>query len=164
MSVYGRILLAGLGSLALLLGALGFQYIGELAPCPMCIWQRWPHLAAVLIALLAMTVMWRLRRPMAALGAVVMAGGAGLGLFHAGVEQKWWDGPSSCSGSDPADVSTDKLLDQILEAPMVLCDQIVWDLFGITMAGWNAIFSLGLAILWIFAAYPKSPTPYVPPA
>ena len=164
MSVYGRILLAGLGSLALLLGALGFQYLGELAPCPMCIWQRWPHVAAVVIAALAMTVAWRMRRPLAALGAMVMVGNAGLGLWHAGVEQQWWEGPSTCTGAGPADVSTDDLLKQIMEAPLVLCDQIVWDLFGITMAGWNAIFSLGLAVLWIFAAYPKSPTRYVAPA
>ena len=50
-----------------------------------------------------------------------------------------------------------------MEAPVVLCDQIVWDLFGITMAGWNAIISTGLAVLWIFAAYPKTPTPHVAP-
>lgn len=164
MSVYGRILLAGLGSLALLLGALGFQYIGELAPCPMCIWQRWPHVAAVILAILAMTVLWRLRRPLAALGAIAMLGNAGLGLWHAGVEQKWWEGPSTCTGAAPGELSTDDLMKQIMDAPMVLCDQIVWDMFGITMAGWNAILSLGLAILWLFAAYPKSPTRHVAPA
>lgn len=164
MSVYGRILLAGLGSLAILLGALGFQYIGELAPCPMCIWQRWPHVATIVIALAAMTVLWRLRRPLSALGSVVMVVSAGLGIYHAGVEQKWWKGPSTCSGADPDALSTDELLDSILEAPMVLCDQIVWDLFGITMAGWNAIISLGLAVLWFYAAYPKTPTRHVAPA
>ncbi len=164
MSVYGRILLAGFGSLMLLLGALGFQHIGELAPCPMCIWQRWPHVGAVLIALAALTLMWRLRRPLAALGAVAMAGNAALGLFHAGVEQKWWEGPSSCSGVDPSSASAEDMLKSLEESStLVMCDQIVWDLFGISMAGWNAIISLGLALLWIFAALPKTPTRYVAP-
>lgn len=163
MSVYGRILLAGFGSLSLLLGAFGFQYIGELAPCPMCIWQRWPHAAAIVIALLALTVLWRQRRVLAALGAATMTVSFGLGVFHAGVEQGWWKGPSTCTGAAPGDVSTDQLLDQIMEAPLVLCDQIVWELFGITMAGWNAIISLGLALLWVFAAYPRTPTRHVAP-
>ena len=88
MSVYGRILLAGLGSALLLIGAFGFQYIGELAPCPMCLWQRWPHAVSVVIAAAAMTVLWRQRRPLAGLGAATMAMSAGLGAYHAGVEQK----------------------------------------------------------------------------
>ncbi|MEM7190687.1 MAG: disulfide bond formation protein B [Pseudomonadota bacterium] len=163
MSVYGRILLAGLGSLALLLGALGFQYLGGLAPCPMCIWQRWPHLAAVLLAVLGMTVLWQFHRPVAAVGGVAMLISAGLGAFHAGVEQKLWDGPSSCSGVDPGSVSSEQLLQTLMEAPLVRCDEIVWDLFGITMAGWNAIISLGLAALWLFAAMPRTVTRHVAP-
>ena len=163
MSVYGRILLAGLGSFLLLAGAFGFQYFGKLAPCPMCLWQRWPHAAAILIAVLAMTILWQQRRVLAGLGAITMTVSAGLGMFHAGVEQKWWKGPGSCSGADPATLSTDQLLDQLLETPMVRCDEIVWDLFGITMAGWNGLLSVGLAMLWVFAALPKTPTRHVVP-
>ena len=163
MSVYGRILLAGLGSFGLLMGAFGFQFIGELAPCPLCIWQRWPHAAAILIALAAMTLLWKTRRPLAALGAVAMAVSTGLGVYHAGIEQDWWEGPTTCTGADATELSTDQLLDQIMEAPLVLCDQIVWDMFGISMAGWNAIISLGLMLLWVFAALPKTPTRYVAP-
>ncbi|MEO1490879.1 MAG: disulfide bond formation protein B [Pseudomonadota bacterium] len=163
MSVYGRILLAGLGSIALLLGALGFQYLGALAPCPMCIWQRWPHLAAALVAVLAMTVFWRARRPLSVLGGAVMAVSAGLGVFHAGVEQLWWEGPGSCSGADPTALSTEDLMAQIMNAPLVRCDEIVWDFLDITMAGWNAIISAGLAVLWIFAAIPRTPTRHTAP-
>lgn len=163
MSVYGRILLAGLGSLLLLLGAFGFQYLGKLAPCPMCLWQRWPHAVAILIALAAMTVLWQQRRVLAGLGAITMAVSAGLGIFHAGVEQKWWEGPGSCSGANPGALSTDQLLDQIMETPLVRCDEIVWDLFGITMAGWNGLVSIGLAVLWFYAAFPKTPTRHVVP-
>ena len=163
MSVYGRILLACAGSLALLLGAFGFQYLGGLAPCPMCIWQRWPHAVAFLIGIAAMTVLWRFRRPLSALGFMTMLTSAGLGIFHAGVEQQWWEGPTTCVGTDPGSMNSEDLLNALMEAPMVRCDEIVWDLWGITMAGWNALISLGLALLWIFAALPKTPTRHVVP-
>ena len=164
MSVYGRILLAGAGSLALLLGALAFQYLGALAPCPMCIWQRWPHLAAVLIALAAVTVAWRLRRPLAVAGAAAMAVGAGLGAWHAGVERGWWPGPAGCQGVDPSGLTPDELLTRLAQTPLVRCDEIVWQFLGISMAGWNAILSLGLALLWLFAALPRTPTRHASPA
>ena len=163
MSVYGRILLAGLGSALLLLGAFAFQYIGELVPCPLCIWQRWPHAVAVVVAIGATTLLWRLRRFLSVLGAVAMAVGAGLGVYHTGIEQGWWKGPSSCTGAAPGDLTTDELFDKIMDAPLILCDQIVWDMFGITMAGWNALISAGLTMLWIFAAYPKTPTRHIAP-
>jgi len=157
MSINGRILLAGIGSLGILLGAVGFQYIGELAPCPMCIWQRWPHAVAIVLSLGALSFLSPLRRALAALGALTMAVSAGLGLFHAGVEQKWWDGPTTCVGIDPAGVSTDELFDRLMDAPLVRCDEIVWDLFGITMAGWNGLISLGLVVLWVYAALGRMP-------
>ena len=163
MSVYGRILLACAGSLAVLLGAFGFQFLGGLAPCPMCIWQRWPHAVALLIGVAAMTVLWRFRRPLSALGFLTMLTSAGLGVFHAGVEQQWWEGPTTCVGTDPGSMNSEDLLNTLMEAPMVRCDEIVWDLWGITMAGWNALISLGLALLWIFAALPKTPTRHVVP-
>lgn len=163
MSVYGRILLATMGSAALLLGAFGFQYIGKLDPCPMCLWQRWPHAVAIVLGAAAMMLGWGARKPIAWAGAATMAVSAGLGLFHAGVEQGWWDGPGSCTGVDPSAVTTDDLFKTIMEAPLVRCDEIVWDQFGITMAGWNGIFSAGLCLLWVFAALPKRPTRHVAP-
>jgi disulfide bond formation protein DsbB len=163
MSVYGRILLAGLGSLLLLAGALAFQYLGGLAPCPMCIWQRWPHLAALLIALAAVTVLWRWRRPLAVAGAAAMALSAGLGAYHAGVEQGWWPGPAGCSGIDPSGLTPDQLLTRLAQTPLVRCDEVVWELLGISMAGWNGIVSAGLALLWVFAAAPRTPTRHVSP-
>lgn len=148
MTAYGRILLAGAGSAALVLGALAFQFLGGLPPCPMCIWQRWPHVVAVMIALLAVTVLWRQRRWLAALGALTMLVSAGLGAFHAGVEWNWWEGPTTCTSGDITQLSADELMAQILGAPLVRCDEIVWEFLGLTMAGWNAIFSLGFAALW----------------
>ena len=158
------ILLAGLGSLALLLGALGFQYLGGLAPCPMCIWQRWPHVAAVVIALVALTVLARWQRPFAVAGALAMTVGAGLGVFHAGVEQGWWQGPTKCSGIDPAGLSPDQLLTALTTAPLVRCDEIAWAFLGISMAGWNALFSAALALVWVLAAASRAPSGTVPPA
>ena len=148
MTIYGRILLAAAGSALVLLGALGFQYLGGLVPCPMCIWQRWPHLVAVVLGGLAVTVLWRQRRVLAIVGTVAMAASVLLGIFHAGVEQAWWEGPSTCSAGSINGVSADELLSQIMTAPLVRCDEIVWTFLGLSMAAWNAILSLGLAVLW----------------
>lgn len=158
MSRATAILLAGLGSLALLLGAIGSQYIGGLAPCPMCIWQRWPHVAAVVIALAAVTVLARWQRPLAAAGALAMAVGSGLGVYHAGVELGWWLGPQGCTGVNPAGLSPDELLTALTAAPLVRCDEVAWQFVGISMAGWNAIFSAMLAVVWLVAALTRSPS------
>lgn len=143
---------AATGSALLLAGALAFQYLGGLAPCPMCIWQRWPH--AVAIALGVMIAIWP-ARAIAALGALVVLVGAGIGVYHAGVEQGWWPGPDTCTAPVPGAMAPGELLDRILETPVVLCDQIAWEWLGISMAGWNAILSLGLVWLW-WRAYASS--------
>jgi len=150
MTDYGRILLAGAGSALLLAGALASQFIGGLAPCPLCIWQRWPHLAAAVVALFAVTVLWRLLRPLAVLGAGVMAVSAGLALFHVGVEQGWWSGPGTCSAASPVGADPSALLDQILDAPLVRCDEVAWAFLGLSMAAWNGIISMVLAGFWIW--------------
>lgn len=139
---------AATGSLLLLAAALAFQYIGGLAPCPMCIWQRWPHVAAVALGLALLVLPWRV---LAALGALAMFTGAGLGLYHAGVEQGWWQGPTSCIAPGIGGLSSEQLLKSILAAPVVRCDEIAWSLLGLSMAGWNALASLALAFLWIRA-------------
>ncbi len=143
---------AGAGSAGLLLGALGFQFLGGLAPCPICIWQRWPHVAAVLLALLAMTALRRHLRPVAFAGALAMLTGAALGLYHTGIERGWWPGPDTCTSSDIRNLSTDALMSQILNAPLVRCDEVVWDMLGLSMAAWNALASFGLALCWVIVA------------
>lgn len=141
-----RALVAVAGSVALMLGALGFQYIGGYAPCKMCLWQRWPHGLAIALGLLIIVLP---KRVFALLGALLMAVSTGLGLYHAGVEQKWWQGPTSCTGSGLT--TSDNLLDFSTPVTLVLCDEIVWDLLGITMAGYNAILSIILVALWLRA-------------
>ena len=141
-----RALLAVAGSATLMLGALAFQYIGGYAPCKMCYWQRWPHGLAMALGVLVVLLP---KHVFALLGAALMVVSAGLGLYHAGVEQKWWEGPTSCTGSGLS--VSDNLLDFSEPVKLVLCDEIVWDLFGITMAGYNAIISVLLVVLWLRA-------------
>lgn len=135
-------------SALMLAAALVFQYGGGLAPCPLCIWQRWPHAAAIAIGLVVLA--WP-KRGLALLGALVMLAGALIGLYHAGIEQGWWPGPTTCTAPDIADLSSEELLDRILAAPAVRCDDIAWSFLGLSMAAWNAALSLGLAYLWLRA-------------
>ena len=139
---------AAIGSAALLIGAWGFQYFGY-PPCKMCLWQRWPHGAAILIAFAAPLVP---RLPLAYLGAIAALTTAGIGIYHSGVERGWWEGPSSCSSGDISGLTTDELMAQIMAAPLVRCDEVAWEMLGLSMASWNAIFSIGLAVIWVMAA------------
>jgi disulfide bond formation protein DsbB len=144
------ITLAAAGSLALLLGAFGFQYIGGLAPCQLCLWQRWPHAAAVLIGVLAL---WLGGRVLPVLGALAALTTAAIGVFHVGVEQKWWEGLASCTVNAMEGVSGADLLNtEIVVAAPVRCDAIAWAMMGVSMAGWNVILSVVLALIWLMAA------------
>ncbi len=143
-----RALGAAAGSAALLLGALAFQYIGGIAPCHLCLLQRWPHAIAIALGALILVVPARI---LAALGGMVTLVGAGIGFYHVGVEQGWWEGPTTCTAPEPGALAPADLLNQILATPVVLCDQVAWSLFGISMAGWNVIGSLVLAALWLRA-------------
>lgn len=148
----GWMLLAGAGSAAVLAGALGSQFLGGLVPCPLCIWQRWPHVAAVAIAILGLTVLRRHRRLVAIFGALAMLAGSGLGFYHTGIERGWWQGPDTCTSGDITSLSTEELMAQIMGAPLVRCDEVSWDFLGLSLASWNVVVSLGLAALWLAAA------------
>lgn len=130
----------------MLLAAFAFQYIGGLAPCPMCLWQRWPHALAMVAGPLALVL------PGAMLiGAVAMVVNAGLSLYHTGVERKWWEGPDTCSAGDISGLTPEQLMAQIMEAPLVRCDEVAWEFLGLSMASWNGLACLGLAALWLIA-------------
>ncbi len=144
-------LLAGAGSAALLIAALGFQAVGY-APCELCILQRWPHVAAIAVAVL---VWWTGRvRVLAVLGMIAAGIAMGLAIYHTGVEWKLWAGPSHCSGTigNLATMSPQDLMTRLQNAPVVRCDEVAWRFLGLSMAAWNAIFSAGLAIMWGMAA------------
>jgi len=135
-------------SLAVLLGAFGFQYIGGLAPCHLCLLERYPHGIAFG---LGVVVFFLPNRWLYLAGGLLLLYGTGLAFYHVGVEQHWWVGPTSCTSQSISGLSTAQLMDQILAAPLVRCDEIPWSLFGISMAGWNGLISLGLAGMWLLA-------------
>ena len=142
--------LALAGSAALLAGAFAFQYIGGMAPCQLCLWQRWPHGAAVLIGLVALMTGWR---GLLWLGALAALTTAGIGAFHVGVEQGWWEGLATCTAGSISGISTADLLNPAADvAAPVRCDAIAWQMLGISMAGWNTLASLVLAGVWAAAA------------
>ncbi|MBC7507102.1 MAG: disulfide bond formation protein B [Sandarakinorhabdus sp.] len=132
---------------ALLGGALAFQFLGGINPCEMCLWQRWALVTALGLALLG----WALghSRFVLRLAALAVLAGAGIAIFHVGVEQHWWQGITSCAAA-PITGSTAEVMGQIMAQPLVRCDAIAWSLFGISMAGWNALVSsvIGGLALW----------------
>lgn len=136
---------------ALMAGALGSQFIGGLYPCEMCHWQRWPHYTAIVLALLAFILPGDgVRKLLVALAALAIATSGAIGVFHAGVEYHWWEGITACSSTLSGHGGSAKdMLARILAAPIVRCDVAQWQLFGISLAGYNAFFSIGgaLAIL-----------------
>ncbi len=139
-----------------LLGAYGFEIIGGLAPCQLCYYQRVPYVMAIILCAAA------LLRPAMALviSAVLMINymaGAGLGIYHAGVEWHWWAGPATCSAGAGSGGSVEALMAQILAAPVVRCDEIPWSLFGISLAGYNVLISVGLLALsaYVFLRWKK---------
>jgi disulfide bond formation protein DsbB len=134
---------------ALLAGAWGSEYIGGLYPCEMCYWQRWPHEAAAMLAVLA----YAARKGFAEnvlliLAALAIIASGMIGVFHAGVEYGWWQGITQCTQIPGANGGN--FMNDIMATPLVRCDQPQWTLAGISLAGYNAILSIGggLMILW----------------
>jgi len=154
-------LLALLISLSLWLGALGFQHIGGMQPCQMCYWQRHAHKAVLIIAVLALLTRQTIvdkkwERCFLILLGLAFIVSFGLAFWHAGVEYKWWAGPRSCSGEAVVINAADIL--KALETPvkMPACGDVPWSLLGISMAGYNAIISLGAALMsFYFVAQKK---------
>jgi disulfide bond formation protein DsbB len=144
-------LIALLLPLALLGGALGSQYFGGLHPCEMCYWQRYPHAVAIVLAALSFTApaASSRSRTLVLLAAFAIAVSGAIGVYHAGVEAHIFQGLTQCTAL-PRAASTAELLEQITHAPLVRCDEVQFRFLGISMAGWNAILSLGGAALILF--------------
>ncbi|TXL69472.1 disulfide bond formation protein B [Vineibacter terrae] len=133
------------GSAAILLGAIGFQYIGGYPPCSLCYWQRYGHVAVMVLAWLALLPTGRaVRLAFLALTGVALFVTAGIAVYHAGVEWKWWAGPAGCSGVSGLSMSVEELKRVLMGTKMVRCDEIPWSLFGLSMAGWNVVLSAAL--------------------
>jgi disulfide bond formation protein DsbB len=131
----------------LLATVLALQYLAGLAPCPLCIWQRYPHLAVVVLGLIG----WRWQaRSMLGLIALVLLGGAGLAAYHVGVEQGWIALPAGCAAGQGA-TSVEDLRQMLAEAPPA-CDQVSFTFAGLSLAGWNLFGSLVMAGIAVAAA------------
>ena len=138
---------------ALLGGALLSQYVGGLYPCEMCWWQRYPHALAILVAIAACLSPLNAPRTrvLVLLAAAAIAVSGAIGAFHAGVEYGWWEGLTTCTTTGATS------LDDIMAVPLVRCDQVQWSLGGVSLAGFNAIFSLGGALVIAALARRKAP-------
>ena len=144
-----------LAASALILGtALASQYAGGLAPCELCLWQRWPYAAAIGLSLVALTA---LRRPAARSAVVALCGlafavGGAVAFYHLGVEEGWFRGPAGCSAAAIDATTIEELKRQLEAAPVVRCDEVPWSLMGISLAGFNLIASAALAAGCLFVA------------
>ena len=139
--------IASFSSMAVILAAYYFEYFGGFLPCKLCYWQRYPHFINILIFPLFYFFQMR---GLIFIGMGSMLVSTTLGLHHVGVEQKYWPGPNSCSNASIEGLTTDQLLDQIMRAPIVRCDEIAWELIGISMAGWNVLISFCLFLTWLY--------------
>lgn len=135
-------------SALVLAAALASQYWGGLAPCELCLKERWAWDAALVVAAVAFAARLRFAPPLLA---AIFAAGAALAFYHVGVEQHWFAGPSSCTAGSGGAQTVEELRRQILGTEPVLCDQVQWSLFGISLAGWNLIASLAMTLCCLAA-------------
>jgi disulfide bond formation protein DsbB len=141
-----------LASAATVGGAFAFQYLGGYAPCILCWWQRYAHFTVIAFAALALLPVPAALRAVLLLGAAAAAlTGTGIAVFHVGVEQHWWQGTAECGSTLGPAGSIEEMRKMLLAQPVVRCDEVVWSLFGISMAGYNALISLGLAAFGLAA-------------
>jgi disulfide bond formation protein DsbB len=146
-------IIAAVGAAALS-GAWYFQYVVGLQPCPLCLQQRIPYYLFIPLAMLVALGAHRdWRKPLISGGLVLIVllllGSAGLAIYHAGVEWKWWLGPQDCAGAGFTSSGAGNLLQQMQTARVVRCDEAPWRWLGLSLAGWNALISLALAALAI---------------
>ena len=142
--------LAFLGSLTLLIGAYAFEFLGNLKPCKMCLWQRWPHIAAIIIGIL---IFYSKSNLLMRIASMIILFGAIIAFYHMGVEYQWWEGPATCTSGSITNLSSTELMNKILKAPIIRCNEVQWSFAGLSMAAWNGIFSLILSYFWLRASF-----------
>ena len=145
-------LLAALASAMMLGAAHAFQTFGHLFPCELCLKQREVYWVALAVGLIGFGLGRALKRPLiVTLSSLVLAlvflFGAGLAAYHAGVEWKWWPGPRACTGQAKASLAAVAALMNGARVAGPSCDVAAWRMLGVSMAGWNALISLALALV-----------------
>jgi disulfide bond formation protein DsbB len=143
------VLVASLASLAI---AFASQYWGGLQPCVLCWYQRYPYMATAVLGIVGIALAGRRGwlRAVLLLAALAFFIDAGIAAYHVGVEQHWWQGTAECGSTLDLNLSPEELAKQLLNQPVVRCDEVAWSLFGISMAGYNFLYTLalGLVTLW----------------
>jgi len=138
-----------------LAGAWFFQLVLDIRPCPLCLEQRYAYYLAVpLGALVAWAAAKRAPRSTLVAGLVLLAlaalANAGLGFYHAGVEWGFWQGPTECSGPMLDLGKAGSLLDNLDKVKVIRCDEVQWRFLGLSLAGYNVLISLVMAVLAIW--------------
>jgi disulfide bond formation protein DsbB len=151
---------------AIVLGAVLFsQYWGGLVPCELCVLQRWPWAVAITISIVALFVGRRRSLPWVALVlGLVFVVSAAFAFYHFGVEQHWFAGPSACTPSAASPTTLEEMRQRILNAQVVRCDQPQWSLFGVSLAGWNLLASIVMALICGGAFWFSRPIRRIAPA
>ena len=143
-------LLVAAASAGLLLGAYLSQHVGGLAPCPLCLIQRYPHFAVFGLGLVAaFAAGGRARAGLLTLCGLALLVSCGYGVYHVGVEQGWF--ASSCAAPMTGGTIED-IRAQVMAAPLTRCDEVPWSLIGVSLAGWNAIASVVMAAVALYGA------------
>ena len=144
-------------SAGVILTALGFEYIGGYAPCPLCLMQRYAYYAGIPLLFLALVFVATDRLGLARLVFAAVALGflanAGLSVYHAGAEWKFWQGPATCAAAS-GDLATNagSLLQDLQRVQVIRCDEAAWRFLGLSFAGWNVLISLLLSAIALRAA------------
>ena len=142
---------------AALCGAWYFEYGLRYAPCPLCYQQRIPYYFAIPLGLLlGVLALYGGRKPLVRYGlyllALVLLVSAGMGIYHAGVEWGFWQGPTSCAAGAPSSAPVGNILESLGKVRAVPCNEAAWRLFGISLAGYNALVSAFAALIAIAGA------------
>ena len=161
-AVSAALIIAAVGA-ATIAGAWFFELVVKLNPCPLCLEQRWPYYIAIPLALVVALAAWRgAPRELVAVGLLALAGlmvwGAGLGVYHAGIEWKWWVGPQECSGAPQLGGPGD-LMKRLQSINITRCDEAAWRFLGVSLAGYNALISAALAAVALAGAWASRARP-----
>jgi disulfide bond formation protein DsbB len=146
-------------ALATILAALAFEHLGGYAPCPLCLQQRYAYYFAVPASAVAFFFAQghttSVARVLLIAIAVAFLVNAGLGIYHSGVEWKWWLGPDTCAAGAATDLGALSVAEQLANAQVIRCDEAAWRLLGLSFAGWNAVASAFLTMVAAWAAARK---------
>jgi len=138
----------GLFGVAMIIGVYFFEYVVGVLPCEMCYWQRWPHMAVIVIGLGGAGLYYGRIIDRGALAVLIwlsfaiLAVSVAVGIWQAGLEWRWWKGPETCSGPR---FELTAAMD--LNAPVQSCEDPGWRLFGLSLAGYNVLCTGGVIVL-----------------